>query len=110
MPKKASQSVEGQINELRKVAAQRLILVVLDGICVLRALILLSGSASPLHVSFFSDMWDAEHERPFSCIDPATASKLLVVCKMRGDSGRFLLLRSLLFFRPLASRASCRKG
>ena len=24
-------------------------------------------------------MWDANHERPFSCIDPATASKLLVV-------------------------------
>ena len=24
-------------------------------------------------------MWDAEHERPFSCIDPATASKILVV-------------------------------
>ena len=24
-------------------------------------------------------MWDTEHERPFSCIDPATASKLLVV-------------------------------
>ena len=41
--------------ELQKIAAKRLILVVLD------------------------DMWDAEHERPFSCIDPATASKLLVV-------------------------------
>ena len=34
-------------------------------------------------------MWDAEHERPFSCIDPATASKLLVVRRTRGDSGRF---------------------
>ena len=41
--------------ELQKIAAKKLILVVLD------------------------DMWDAEHERPFSCIDPATASKLLVV-------------------------------
>ena len=28
-------------------------------------------------------MWDAEHERPFSCIDPATASKLLVVRRIR---------------------------
>ena len=27
-------------------------------------------------------MWDAEHERPFSCIDPVTASKLLVVREM----------------------------
>ena len=24
-------------------------------------------------------MWDANHERPFSCIDPGTPSKLLVV-------------------------------
>ena len=30
-------------------------------------------------------MWDAEHERPFSCIDPATASKLLVVHSLFND-------------------------
>ena len=36
-----------------------------------------------------SDIWDKEHERPFSCIDPATASKLLVVRRTRGDGGRF---------------------
>ena len=29
-------------------------------------------------------MWDTEHERPFSCIDPATASKLLVVRAVYG--------------------------
>ena len=32
-----------------------------------------------------SDMWDAEHERPFSCIDPASASKLLVVRRVGGE-------------------------
>ena len=31
-----------------------------------------------------SDMWDAEHERPFSCIDPATASKLLCTTRIKG--------------------------
>ena len=55
MPEKATKSMEAQASQLKKIAAKRLILVVLD------------------------DMWDAEHERPFSCIDPATASKLLVV-------------------------------
>ena len=32
MPLKAQKSVEGQITELRKVAAKRLVLVVLDGV------------------------------------------------------------------------------
>ena len=29
-------------------------------------------------------MWDAEHERPFSCIDPGTASKLLCTTRIKG--------------------------
>ena len=29
-------------------------------------------------------MWDAEHERPFSCIDPDTASKLLCTTRIKG--------------------------
>ena len=33
MTEKAKESIEGQITELRKVAAKRLVLVVLDGLC-----------------------------------------------------------------------------
>ena len=76
MPQKAKASIEGQITELRKVAAKRLILVVLDGaygVC---------ADESHYLSLFCLDMWDTEHERPFSCIDPATASKLLVVCEI----------------------------
>ena len=29
-------------------------------------------------------MWDTEHERPFSCIDPGTASKLLCTTRIKG--------------------------
>ena len=103
MPTKATKSIESQTQELQQIAAKRLILVVLDGD------VWLFPRSIPPDESV-ADMWDAEHERPFSCIDPATASKLLVVCGMRGDRGRFLLLRSLLVRRRLASRASCRKG
>ena len=48
--------------------------------------------ASAIYFRLLSDMWDAEHERPFSCIDPATASKLLVV---RGISDVFLVFYSI---------------
>ena len=54
-PSKATKSLEAGISQLRRVAERRTILVVLD------------------------DMWDAKHERPFSCIDPATISKILMV-------------------------------
>ena len=78
MPTKATKSVENQSQELRQVAAKRLILVVLDGLfwfCV----------AKIISRFYLSDMWDVEHERPFSCIDPATASKLLVVRRSDGE-------------------------
>ena len=87
MPDDATDTVESQVEELQKVATERLILVVLDGVHILAVSFVLIRM-SP------SDMWDAEHERPFSCIDPATASKLLVVRGTQGDSSRFLLLRS----------------
>ena len=36
-------------------------------------------------------MWDTEHERPFLCIDPGTASKLLVVRRIGSVLLYFLL-------------------
>ena len=78
MPDNATDTIESQIEELQQVAAKRLILVVLDGLfwfCV----------AKIISRFYLSDMWDAEHERPFSCIDPATASKLLVVRRSDGE-------------------------
>ena len=82
MPDNATDTVQNQIQELRKVAAKRLILVVLDG----------GYSPELLFKShcrlLISDMWDTEHERPFSCIDPATASKLLVVRAVYGANRR----------------------
>ena len=78
IPEKATDTIGNQLRELRKVAAKRLILVVLDGVFVY-----LSKLCSQFSIS--SDMWDAEHERPFSCIDPDTASKLLVVRRSDGS-------------------------
>ena len=82
IPTKATKSLDSQLQELRKVAAKRLILVVLDGVyCSL--VTKLHRFISVFSFILLSDMWDAEHERPFSCIDPATPSKLLVVRRMR---------------------------
>ena len=36
------------------------------------------------HYCVYADMWDAEHERPFSCIDPGTPSKLLCTTRIKG--------------------------
>ena len=80
MPKKATESLEAQVSQLKKVAATRLILVVLDGAYLSASIVLISLLSFSFHV--VSDMWDAEHERPFAIIDPDTASKLLIVRRM----------------------------
>ena len=88
VPDKATDTIENQLRELRKVAAKRLILVVLDGVCILWASAQVTFSSLIWHLVSLSDMWDTEHERPFSCIDPATASKLLVVRALYGSNRR----------------------
>ena len=77
MPEKAKESVEASVAELRKVASKRLILVILDDTTVA---VFLSFHAR----NCFADMWDIKHEHPFSCIDPATASKLLCTTRIKG--------------------------
>ena len=76
VPDKATDTIENQLRQLRKIAAKRLILVVLDGVQFCVSCHVSRSLCSLFHIS---DMWDAEHEWPFSCIDPETASKLLVV-------------------------------
>ena len=93
MPDKAADTVENQIQELQQITAKRFILVVLDGVY---SSVSIKVLFIPLFFISLSDMWDAEHERPFSCIDPATASKLLVVRWLGGKLMLFSLKCSLL--------------
>ena len=85
IPDKATDTVEDQLRELRKVAAKRLILIVLDGMCSVQ-----------VHIGMCS-----------------YRSTFLQICGMPSTSGLSrasirTLLRS--FCAQLGSRASCLKG
>ena len=81
LPQSSRETTETQLAELKKGAAGRTVLLVLDGEWCL---------SSPLLIFLFlrficvSDMWESAHEKAFACIDEKTPSRLLVTTRIKG--------------------------
>ena len=116
MPSKATKSVESQIQELRQVAAKRLILVVLDGGY---SSVLSRSHVLVVHFLFFVDICPfSVYMSPYQiCGTQSTSGHSHVSTLALRQSfwwyGGFMLIRfsliSVSAFRQLASKVSCRK-